>query len=284
MLTVKPLSKISRITIIKWFLLLTLWAAAFYPVYPELFSTWLNHPNNSHGILVPFISLYFFWEKRSRLSQAAPGSSIWGLIILIISMAFYIISLAGAVAFIARLMIVSSLAGLILFAAGKKIFKSVMFPVLYLFFMVPVPDSIISQVALPLQFFATTISAVIIKAMSIPVFQEGNMLYFAQTQLEVAEACSGIRSIASLTMLSVLFAYFSKPGKGKKVLLVASAVPIALLANIIRVTGTGILAHFYGDQMAQGFLHEFSGLAVFVFGFFILLGVFFLLNRKEKLS
>jgi exosortase len=100
-----------------------------------------------------------------------------------------------------------------------------------------------------------------------------------QTQLEVAEACSGIRSIMSLTMLSVIFAYMSPGNWWRKVVLILSAIPIAMLGNILRVSGTGILAHFFGDRVARGFLHEFSGLAVFLFGLALLFFVFSVLKR-----
>ena len=146
--------------------------------------------------------------------------------------------------------------------------------------MVPVPDSILNIVAFPLQLFATKISSHIIAALSIPVYREGNMLYFVQTQLEVAEACSGLRSIMALTMLSVIFVYLLDKGWLRKVILLASAIPLALIANIIRVSGTGILAHFHGEKVARGFLHEFSGLAVFAFGFILLFLEYSLLNKS----
>jgi len=130
---------------------------------------------------------------------------------LIISMVLYLLSYAGAVTVISRAMIVCSLIGLVLFTLGTTFFKLLSFPLFLLLFMVPVPDSILGIVALPLQLFATNISAFIIAAISIPVYQEGNMLYFAKTQLEVAEACSGIRSIMALTMLSVIFVHLIEP-------------------------------------------------------------------------
>lgn len=266
-------------TKLKFSVLLILWAVAFFPVYPSLFHNWLHHSNNSHGILVPFISLFFIWQKRKELRDVKISNSNWGATILILSMALYLISYAGAVAVVSRAMIVFSLIGLLFFTLGTDFFKLLAFPLFFLLFMVPVPDSIVGPVALPLQLFATNISQFVIHTFSISVYQEGNMLYFASTQLEVAEACSGIRSIVSLTMLSVIFAYMSNKGWIRKAILLASAIPLALLANIVRVTGTGVLAHFFGDKVARGFLHEFSGLAVFAFGFALLFLEYSLLNR-----
>ena len=265
---------------IKIFILIIFWAISFYPVYPILVNTWLSHSNHSHGLLVPFISAYFIWQKRESLKKVKPSTSNLGLVILILSMAVYIISFTGGIAFAQRLMIVSSLAGLILFTLGKDVFRQLAFPILFLFFMVPVPDTIVTMVSFPLQLLATKISAALISALSIPVYREGNMIYFAQAQLEVAEACSGIRSITSLTMLSLIFVYISNTGWIKKFILIASAIPIAFIANIMRVMGTGVLAHFYGEKVARGFIHEFSGLAVFAFGFILLFIEYMILNKK----
>jgi exosortase len=145
--------------------------------------------------------------------------------------------------------------------------------------MVPVPDSIYSLVAFPLQLFATRVAAFLIQFFAIPVYREGNMLYFVQTQLEVAEACSGLRSLVAFIMLSILFAHMMNKVIWKQATIILSALPLAIIANIFRVTSTGILAHFYGDKVAQGFLHSFSGLSVFAFGFVILLIEFYLIEK-----
>lgn len=266
-------------TKLEFSVLLILWAVAFILVYPDLIHGWLKHSNNSHGILVPLVSLYFIWQKREKLRQVKISNSNWGAFILIISMGLYLLGYGGSIAVISRAMIVLSLIGLVLFALGTTFFKLLAFPLFFLLFMIPVPDSIVGVIALPLQLFATNISSFVIQALSLPVYQEGNMLYFTQTQLEVAEACSGIRSLVSLAMLGVIFAYMCDKGWGRKAILLASAIPLALFANILRVTGTGVLAHFYGDKVARGFIHEFSGLAAFAFGFVLLFLEYSLLNR-----
>jgi exosortase len=267
---------------IKFLILLGLWFVAFIPVYPSMFQTWLNHSDNSHGILVPLVSGYFIWQKRKELRSSELSNSNWGAIILAMSMGIYVISYAGAVAVVSRAMIVSSLIGLVIFTLGNAFFAVLAFPLLFLFFMVPVPDSILGLVAFPLQLFATKVSTFFLQTFFIPAYREGNMLYFAQTQLEVAEACSGIRSIMSFGMLSFIFAYMMDKIWWKRIVLVLSTIPLALFANIVRVTGTGILANIYGSRVALGFLHEFSGLAVFGFGFVLLLGEYILLDKVSS--
>jgi exosortase len=265
---------------VKSLILFGIWLATFSPSFLDLWNELIKHSNDSHGLLVPFISLYFAWQKREELRRVAISTSTWGAVIVISSLLIYIVAFAGDVAFIARLMLVVSLMGLVLFNYGKKVFKLIVFPLFFLFFMVPIPVSLIQIISLPLQFFTTAISAKIINAFSIPVSQEGNMLYFVQTQLEVAQACSGLHSIVALIMLGVMFAYVSSKGLTPKIILLASAIPLALLVNIIRVSGTGILAHYYGANVARGFLHEFSGLAVFAFGFLTLALEYLLLNKS----
>ena len=268
-----------------WFkssLLFLLWFCVFIPVYPVLWQTWMNSSNNSHGLLVPLISVFLIWTKRDQLSKANLDSSNWGVVILIVSLALYIVSLAGHVAVIQRAMIVFSLIGLILFNFGPLVFNISAFPLFYLIFMIPVPVSVYTLVAFPLQLFATNVAYVLIKVVNIPVFKEGNMLYFVQTQLEVAEACSGLRSMMAFVMLSVLFAYFMDRGWWRRGALILSSIPLAIAVNIVRVTGTGVLAHFYGEKVARGFMHEFSGLVVFALGFVLMFLEFVLLNKTRR--
>lgn len=263
----------------KFAVLLLVWAAVFSPVVPAMVGTWLNHSDNSHALLVPLIAMYFVWIKREELGRIEISGSAVGGLFLAGTLVVYLVSFVGGIAVFARLMIVFSLLGLLWSCMGWQVVRVLAFPLGFLVFMVPVPDSVLGMVSFPLQLLATKIAAGVIQFCSIPVYREGNMLYFVHAQLEVAEACSGIRSIMSLTMLSVIFAHLSGNGWWRKALLIFSAIPIAMLANILRVSGTGILAHFFGNKVARGFLHEFSGLAVFVFGLVLLFLVFNLLNR-----
>lgn len=262
-------------------LLLILWLLVFIPLYPELVHEWLDNSDNSHAFLVPFISAFLVWQRRDRLAKAPGGSSLAGGFLLATSLAIYLVSVAGGSAFPGRVAMVAALGGLLWFCLGSARMRLLAFPVAFLVFMVPIPYSLLNLVAGRLQLMATAISERLILGCSIPVYREGNMLYFVQTQLEVAEACSGIRSIVSLTMISLVFCFLSRRGWWRKVALVSAAVPIAIVANIVRVSGTGVLAHFYGDRVARGFLHEFSGMVIFFFGFALLFALFQAINRRS---
>ena len=266
---------------IKLYIIMILWVAVFYPLYPELVASWLEGSNNSHGLMVPFISSFFVWQKRRELSRIIPEPDIRGAIILYASLIIYLLTYAGGVAVFARSMIVVSIIGLVLYNFGLKALKKILFPLLFLFFMIPIPISIISLISLPLRRMATDISAFLIRLTSIPTYQEGNMLYFAETQLEVAEACSGINSITAMLMLGTVLVYIKPMTRMGQIVLLGSTIPIAMLANIVRVTGTGILAHFFGKTVARGFLHEFSGMAVFAFGLVMLLITYKLIESLQ---
>jgi len=151
--------------------------------------------------------------------------------------------------------------------------------------MVPLPAIVVNAVAFPLQGFAAQTATICLLALDIPVLREGNVISLARTTLEVAEACSGIRSLMSLLALGTVYAYFAESVMWKRWVIVAAAVPVAIAANAFRVAGTGVLAHYFGEDAAQGFYHEFSGWLVFVVAFVLLLGVGIILSRfgpKER--
>lgn len=263
--------------------LMTMWACLFYPVFRGLMEAWFDLPNsdNSYGVLVPLISLYFAWKKKEELSKAEISGSGIGLVVLAASLFIFLLSYLGGIAFLQRLMSVVSLIGLVMYLFGKDVFKILAFPLLFLFFMVPIPESVVNIISFPLQTYATVIAEKIIRMCAVPVYREGHMLYFANTQLEVAEACSGIRSMTALLMLSVILSYGWKISRTFKAMFILSSLLVALLANVCRVSGTGILAHLFGDRVAKGFLHEFSGMGVFAIGFMLLFVEFRIMNRMR---
>jgi exosortase len=276
------MTAISKSSLWKLFLLLFLWAVVFSPIIPPLIEAWLSHSDNSYAFLVPFVSFYFLLEKRSEVGSIPVKGSVIGLIFLAVCLLAYLVSYIGGIVFFSRIMLVASLITVLWSCLGTPITRCLAFPLGFLFFIVPVPITLLGMVSFPLQLIATKISAALIQYLTIPVYREGNILYFIHTQLEVAEACSGIRSIMSLTMISTIFAYITTGSTWSKVVLVLAAVPVAMIANILRVTGTGILAHFFGDQVARGFLHDFSGLVVFLFGLIILFASYVALRQIGK--
>ena len=243
----------------------------YAPIIPELVSDWYNDPNYSHGFLVPLISAYFLWERRDLLRAAKLRPSFWGLLPILLGFALLAFGFAGTEYYTMRISLVFWIAGIVLYWFGWEVFRIAALAIGFLVFMVPLPYIVYDALAFPLKLFVTKVSVFSLKTMGIVVWRDGNILQFPQTVLEVADACSGLRSLMSLAALSVAYAFVSQKKWLPRLVLILLAVPIAILTNMVRVIGTGILAQFYGAAAAQGFFHEFAGLAVFALAMVLLL-------------
>ena len=243
----------------------------FWGVLVRLVNDWIVDGNYSHGFLIIPIALYFVWERRDKLAAAAVRPSWVGLIILAGGIATLLAGLWGSELFLSRVALLPVIAGIVLFLLGWAHLRILTFPIAFLLLMIPIPAIIFNQIAFPLQMFASQVGEWAISTAGIPVLREGNVLILAHTSLEVAEACSGIRSLVSLITLGIVYGYFMDPRPWVRLLIVASAVPVAILANGARVAGTGMAAQWIGPEAAEGFFHEFSGWIVFLFAFVMIL-------------
>lgn len=256
----------------------------FGPVFIELFDVWSNNEDYSHGFFVIPISLYIAWGKRAEIIKSSLKPSWLGLPLLIGGSIGYVVALLVRFHTLTYLSMMMIIVGLLLFLGGWKLIKILLLPIFFLLFMFPIPTAYYILITNPLKLMITKISMNLIYSIGIPVYREGNLLHLASTSLEVAEACSGIRSLYSYLMLGCLFAYLSNR-RLSKVVLVVSTFPLAILVNTIRVTGTGILAHYFGSEVAQGFFHEFAGFVLFGIGLVALFITYHLLeSRKTKSS
>jgi exosortase A len=229
-----------------------------------LVDDWDIDGNYSHGYLVLPIALYLVWERRRELRALTPSPDRWGLAALLASMALLAIGTVAAETSLARLSLVGSIAASIWFILGRRFVRVLAFPLVFLLFMVPIPDLIFNQIAFPLQLVASEFGEHTLSAIGIPVVREGNLIVLAHMSLDVAEACSGIRSLITLFTIAVLYGYFAVKAPAVRILLVLATVPIAIVANGLRVAATGVAAQFYGTEAAEGFFHSVSGWLVFV--------------------
>jgi exosortase A len=274
----------NRIALLKLAILIACLAILYYRVAQGLVQDWLNLPDFSHGFLIPIVSLYFVYERRKELSALIPSSNGAGLGLIIIGIFLLLLGNLATEYFTMRFSLLVVLGGVILFLLGKEFFKTLLFPVAFLIFMIPIPSIFLNRITFPMQLFASKAAALSLYYIGIPILREGNVMLLANTSLEVAEACSGIRSLISLLALAVVFAYLSQKETWKRIILVLSTFPIAIIANAARVSGTGILAHYYGDKVAQGFFHGFSGWILFVVAFVCLFLFGALLSRMKKVN
>ncbi len=243
--------------------LLLLLGGLSFSAFTSMAEVWYRDPNYSHGFLVPLISGYIVYRKAGILKDTPVVPDNRGILVVLAALLLFVAASLGTESFTMRVSLVVVLAGLVLFLFGREVFRIAAFPLAYLFFMVPLPYILYDSVAFPLKLFVAKYSVLFLKTAGIVVWREGNIIMFPAIVLEVADACSGIRSLLSLLALSVAFAYFAQPSLLKRAAVIASAVPIALFVNALRVIVTGILAHYWGGRAAEGFFHEFAGMAVF---------------------
>jgi exosortase len=277
-------------------------------VLRKLAFDWWTDENYSHGLLIPLVIVYAvwleskYWEKFPSRPQFA-----WGLAMIVTGALALWAGTAGAELFVQRMSLVWLLAGLVIYWWGWRRLQIVWFAFVLFLLAVPIPALIFNKIAFPLQIFASQCAVSSMQLGGLPVLRQGNVIELLArgatepTRLEVVEACSGIRSLMTLVTLAAIFAYvtsgrFSQPFKSdtvwgkfrglftsylfwRAVIIVALAVPLAVLTNALRVSGTGFLAHYYGATVALGFFHEFSGWVLYVLGFVLLLGIGWSMDR-----
>jgi exosortase A len=253
----------------------------YVDVINKLVYDWIHLPDFSHGFLIPLVSLYFVYERRNQLSTLSPSGNWAGLGVIILGILLLFLGNLAAEYFTMRFSILVVLGGIILFLLGKEFYKILLFPLIFLIFMIPIPSIFMDRITFPMQLFASKVATNSLHLIGIPVLREGNIIKLSHTSLEVAEACSGIRSLISLLALSVVFAYFSQKETWKRIVVILSTFPIAIIANAARVSGTGILAYHYGENAAQGFFHGLSSWILFVVAFVCLFGVGTLISKVK---
>lgn len=245
-------------------LLLVLLVWLYFPTVARLAAQWWHDPNFSHGFFVPLFSAFIVWQDRSRLAAIKPHPSWVGLPLLISGLLVLVLGQLGAEIFLSRCSLLIVSAGLIVFFLGWNFFRAVLFPWAFLVLMIPIPAIVFSQVTLPLQMLASKLAAGVLPLLGVPVLRQGNVIVLPAMALEVADACSGIRSLMSLVTLAIIYGYLMERSVRLRVFLAVAAVPIAIAANSLRILGSGLLVQYWGPDKAEGFFHGFQGWIMFV--------------------
>jgi exosortase len=253
-------------------------AAAYWTVMAKLLHDWGANDDYSHGFLIIPVAGYLVWERRHRLAAAPHRPTIAGLGLLLFGLAALAAGTLGAELFVARTSLIVVLAGITLFLGGWAHLRILLFPLAFLVLMIPIPMIVFNRVAFPLQLLASRLGETALWLLHIPVLRQGNIITLANTTLEVAEACSGIRSLVSLLTLSIVYAYFTEGRRSVQLLLIGSTVPIAVFTNGLRVAAIGVGAYYLGPRAVDGAFHTASGWLVFVLAFALLL----LLQRTAR--
>ena len=285
-------------------------AFVYFTVLLKLSGDWWRDENYSHGLLIPFVIGYILWLERQRFSEVQTRPAVWwGAIGVGFSLFLLWAGTAGAELFVQRISLVVILASVLVYFWGFRLLRQIAVPLSLLILSIPIPQIIFNRIAFPLQLFASRCAVGAMSFLSIPVLRQGNIIELMPLgasepkKLAVVEACSGIRSLMTLVTLAVVYAYFTRPKSDvahdkpkfaghflksftfwRSLLLVVAAVPIAILTNAIRVSGTGVLAHYYGTRVADGFFHSFSGWVIYIAAAVLLFATGWVLDRFAGLD
>jgi exosortase D (VPLPA-CTERM-specific) len=261
----------------------------------KLVYDWWTDDNYSHGLIVPFLIAYIIWQRKGRIaSLGASPNTVVGLLLVVAAAVLLLGGTLASVLVAQRISLVTMLIGVILYFYGLKVLRKLAIPFALLILAIPIPQMLFNKFAFPLQLLASRIAERGLVVLSVPVERLGNLIEipFSGTgeiiSLEVVEACSGIRSLMTLITLALVLGYFTRDGRRpgttfrevlsdkdvvRTLLLMISAVPIALITNAGRVMITGLLAHHYGQASIEGTWHDVSGAVVFVSALALLMGL-----------
>jgi exosortase len=254
--------------LIKPGILLGLVIIAYIPAFIWMIDRWSSAETYySHGFLVPLISGFIIWQKRKELNKLKIQPLNSGWLFFGAGIAIHAISALWQVSFSSGFSLLLVLPGLVLLCLGKEFLKQLLFPILFLTFMIPLPLVAIANLSFRLKIFAAQVSTLIVNRLGIAAVREGSVIKTAHSYLVVEDPCSGIRSLIALIALGALMAYFSNIPRAKKIILFFSSIPIALLSNIIRIVTVTLASEIYGSQFATGTFHDVMGILVFVFSF-----------------
>jgi len=252
-------------------LLVVFLAVLYGPVIARLVGQWSEDPNYSHGFFVPLFCAWVVWARRDRLRNLPSEPSWFGLLILLGAMGILTLGVLGAENFLSRVSLLLALCGLVIQFWGWRFFRAVSFPWAVLVLMLPLPAIIFNEITLPLQLMASRLGSLLLAVSGVPVLREGNAIYLPSLSLDVAEACSGLRSLMSLAAVGVFYGYFYEPKSGRRLLLFLGSIPVAIAANGFRIMVIGLLGEYWSPEKAEGFFHTLSGVLVFAFSLMLLM-------------
>lgn len=257
--------------------LLVAWIAAlllacYYPVIGRMVRDWYVDDDMGHGFFVPVVSGWLVWQKRSTLLRAAYRPALWGLSIVALGGLLLVLGTYAVEQTVMRGSFLISLWGVVIMLGGVRLLLDLAFPLFLLVFMIPLPAVIYNQITFPLQLFASQVAETVLSLLGIPVLREGNILELPSQRLSVVEACSGIRSLMSLTYLSLIYGYLFESRVWLRIVLLVLTPAIAILVNAMRVTATGLLSE-YDPELAQGVFHSMEGWLMFLLALAALVAV-----------
>jgi exosortase len=241
-------------------------AAAYGLVVLGLARQWAEDANYAHGFVVIPMAAWLAYRRRERFHAQPSAPAAAGFVLFGLGALAYLAGIAAAELFTTRVSLVLVVGALVWIVHGRARARVMAFPILFLLCMIPVPYVLYYQLTFPLQVESSRYAAALLSAAGMPVVREGNILNLEGYSLEVVSACSGLRSIMTLITLALFLTDFTRLSRTSKVILVAAAIPVAVAANVGRLALTASIAAIRGPEAAESFLHDLSGLVVFIAG------------------
>ena len=243
---------------------------AFFPVWKKLIITWYSSDQYSHGFLVVPISLYIIWQKKNILVKTPSRHSWWGLALVIFSLLLYLFAHFAEILTLSSFSMVLLLAGAIIYLYGFLIFRELLFPLVFLLFMIPIPGQIYASLTIPLQLFVSKLSVWLVSTIGIPVYREGNVIHLPDITMQVVQACSGLRSMISLLMLSAIISYLTLKSNILRFVLFLTGIPAAIFVNIIRVSLMVFAFYYFNYDLTKDSVHTVFGIIIFCIALIII--------------
>jgi exosortase len=250
-------------------IILILFSVVFFPAFKLIIEKWLASEDYSHAFFIVPIIFYLFWKDRQILLERTSCSPV-GLFFLIVSLSSYVLSLQLQVPTIIFLATIATIISGILYIGGLQALKVYYIAIILLFLIIPIPNQVLSMLTGSLQLKISELSEIIIRLIDIPMLREGNVLHIQNISFQVVEACSGVRSLISLTTLSILIGYFTLTKFWSRSLLFIFSIPVALVINLARVVFLVLAYHYFRIDLSAGILHTITGLVLFIIGFILL--------------
>ncbi len=244
---------------------------AYAPIFVWMWDRWFAAGSYySHGILIPFVTIFLIWQKKEKLSSLDRKESLWGIPLVVAGLIMHVMGILLRFYFVSGFSMLFILIGLILCLYGSAIFKSILFPLTFLIFMVPVPEVVITNISFEMKIFAAKIATTFLNNSGIPAIRDGSVIRMRHAQVVVDDVCSGLRSLISLMALGSIVAYWMKASLQRKYVLFLTTIPIAIVTNVCRIIFLASVSEIWGVEYAAGFLHDASGFLVFVLAFVLL--------------
>jgi exosortase A len=263
-------------------LLLSAFLFSYFPVWQQLVATWYSNDEYTHGFLVVPLSLFVVWLNRHEISESAIDPSWWGMVFGVPTLLTYLLAYLADIKTLASISIIFLIVSAVVFLLGFQVLGKIAFPLLILLFMIPIPSQIYSILTGPLQLFVSKASTFVSELTGVPIYRAGNVIYLPERTFQLVQACSGLRSLISLSALCAVFGYLTLQSNALRLILIIACMPVAVVVNIFRVVILIFANYYFRLDLVSGAAHTILGTVIFLLALSLLAAIRRLLTFWDK--